>query len=143
VRLVPPSAPLLGPSLADLVLGEPFPRAHPQFADAVVEARLEADPMRQGTRRLQCPAQRARHDRRHVLASQHVGDGLRVAASPKLHALIEPAHYPPLHVPRGAAMANQVNDLHRVSLLQHPRPVRLGRARHRVRSGATSVVRPD
>jgi hypothetical protein len=119
VRLVPPSAPLLGPSFADLVLGEPFPRAHPQFADAVVEARLDADPIRQGTRRLQCPAQRARNDRGHVVARQRVGHGLRVAASNGLHVFVEPAHYPPLHVPRGAAMANQVNDSHRVSLLHH------------------------
>ncbi len=106
MRLVPPSAPLLGPSFADLVLREPLPRAHPQFADAVVEARLDTDPIRQGTGRLQYPAQRARHDRRHVLARQRFGHGLRVAATNGLHTLVEPAHYPPLHVPRGAAMAN-------------------------------------
>ena len=128
MRLGPPSAPLLGPSFSDLVLGEPLPRAHPQFADAVVEARLDTDPIRQGTCRLQCPAQRARHDRRHGLARQRVGHGLRVAASNGLHALVEPAHYPPLHVPRGAAMADQVNDLHPVSLLHHP-PTRLGSGR--------------
>lgn len=126
MRLVPPSAPLLGPSFGDLVLGEPLPRAHPQLADAVVDARLDTEPIRQGTCRLQCPAQRARHDRGHVLARERVGHGLRVAASNGLHALVEPAHDPPLHVPRGAAMANQMNDLHRVSLLHHPRPVRLG-----------------
>jgi len=118
--------PLVGPSFADLVLGEPLPRAHPQFADAVVEARLNTDPIRQGICRLQGPAQRARHDRGHVLARQRVGHGLRVAASNGLHALVEPAHYPPLHVPRGAAMANQVNDSHQGSLLHHSRPVRLG-----------------
>lgn len=126
MRLVPPSAPLLGPSFCDLVLGEPLPRAHPQFADAVVEERLDTDPIRQGTCRLQCPAQRARHDRGHGLVRQRVGNGLRVAASYGLHALVEPAHYPPLHVPRGAAMANQMNNLHRVNLLHHSPPERLG-----------------
>jgi hypothetical protein len=131
VRLVPPSAPLLGPSFADLILGEPLPRAHPQLADAVVEARLDTDPIRQGSCSLQCPAQRARHDRGHVLARQRVGYGLRVAARNGLHALVEPAHYPPLHVPRGAAVANQVNDLHRASLLYHSCPVRLGGGRTR------------